>query len=44
MVHPDGYWRDLPTFGWDTARDFRLEGQPMIGSIGAHSVRQGDQS
>jgi len=59
MMHTDGYWRDLLTFGWEfktlhgvdkveawlseafdphTARDFHLEGQPMTGSIGEHSV------
>lgn len=59
MMHADGYWRDLLTFGWEfktlhgvdtveawlreaydphAGRDFRLEGQPMIGSIGEHSA------
>lgn len=59
MMHADGYWRDLLTFGWEfktvrgvdkieawlseaydthAGHDFRLEGQPMIGSIGEHSV------
>jgi len=59
MMHTDGYWRDLLTFGWkfktlhgvekiqswlseayDTqpGREFRLEGQPMIGAIGEHSA------
>jgi cation diffusion facilitator CzcD-associated flavoprotein CzcO len=59
MMHADGYWRDLLTFGWEfktlhgvdkvhswlseafdahTGRDFRLEGQPVIGAIGEHSA------
>jgi putative flavoprotein involved in K+ transport len=59
MMHADGSWRDLLTFGWEfktlhgvdkveawlsetydphAGHDFRLEGQPMIGSIGEHSV------
>lgn len=59
MMHADGYWRDLLTFGWEfktlhgvdkvqswlseaydvqAGRDFRLEGQPMIGAIGEHGT------
>lgn len=57
MMHPDGYWRDLLTFGWDfrtrhgvpaveswlretlssnSPRNFSLEGDPSIGSLGEH--------
>ena len=57
MMHADGYWRDLLTFGWDfkslhgvveivswlsaaydgnAARDFRVEGEPTLGSILDH--------
>jgi putative flavoprotein involved in K+ transport len=59
MMHADGYWRDLLTFGWEfktlhgvekvqrwlsesfdaqAGRDFRLEGEPMIGAMGEHSA------
>src|SRR3954453_19843407 len=57
MMHPDGYWRDLLTFGWDfrtlhgvahveswlretsgsnSPRNFSLEEDPSIGSLGEH--------